>query len=707
MPRLVPALLPLLLAPVLALASPPDLATPLPGQTPHAFLPVAEADADAPPIDLAPVLAKLDSRFDAALAADPGLDEVVLSLNLDPEAAFALVHDRIATETYAGQLRDPGDVLTAGAGNDWDKSALLAEMLTRMGYAARLVSGPALPADAAPPARCGRPLGEETLAIGGLSPETADRVLGRASAAFAALDPLLAPADPAPLPDQPHVWVQYRRDGAWIDLDPARPDTAAGEAPAGVGAPATPPDPQRVILTLRAESLADGQLVGRDILSTSLDLPAAAHQSLLLLFGPATMGTAGKVVDALSVLDGQAGDTAAYLLVDGQPFKSEPFARPGATGAAEAGGDGGGPTTALTLIVTTTAPGLPDVRESRTILDLVPPDLREAAAQGASLTADQLSAPVLGMVLPAALESQRQIAITAGAASARRLAARTLIQVEGLPEMARRQETGDLAAEDLMSILELSGDRVAFLGESLLRAIPALDGACLVIDRPRVTILGWQITPDEAHLWIDWTLDSAGTRGGDARAAARLQLWHAALSAGLEREVLMTDQGLPSSALPLDAALTPLTGSADPMARDDLAAGFQLYAQAGSDLWWRIDPATGRADARGSLGNTFGLGGRGSGGMGPGLPRYRIRGSSVGRSWYLNAEEEAARNEALAAARRSDQVGKAAETLERRNRPGGNDYTLILTAVSIPISLALGAYVIYLSVDALVTWCNL
>lgn len=692
----------------------PDLSVPRPDAALPVFVPAAAAETRPEPVDLLALSTKVAGRLDAALAADPLLADRILGLDLDPQAAFAFVRDQIRTEPYAGQMRSPADVLVARAGNDWDKAQLLAEMLRRMGYATRIVAGAPQPV---PAGACGaRTLDGVTLGIGGLAPDTVQRVVGRAAAAYAALAPLLSPVDPAPLPEAPHYWVQIRRGAAWIDLDPGATANGWGDSPAGPGSPAEPPEPQRIVLTLQVESLVDGQLQLREILRQGIDLPDATSHALLLTFSPTRPGLTAGARTATAILEGQ--ETAlpnanAILLVNGIPVVSDPFVLPGVLPGPvpdDASAPAEGPTTGLTLTVVASAPGLPDLVETRVILDLLPWEARQAAAGGASLTADRILPPEPDSTLPAALQSIRQIAVTAGAASAAELAARTIGIIADLPAASDRRAAGVPLPEDLLDPLDLQASRIAFLGEAVLRAIPAERGACLTIDRPRVVIVGMQTGQDISHRWIDWTLDSAGTTGGDAQTLARLMLWHGVLAAGLEREILLTDLGLPSTAVPIDDALTPAGAPTDPMAAADAAAGFARLTGSTSGTWWRIDPATGRTDARGQTGNTIDFMGSGLGGsMGPGLPRYATPGSSVGRAWYLNPEEEAARAQLQRAALRARRIEEALASRDARyarNR-GGNEYIMIATMVSIPIAVVLGSYMAAEQIDVMLTWAGL
>lgn len=59
------------------------------------------------------------------------------ALGQDPQAAFAFVRDQVVTEPYPGVLRGAAGTLSAGAGNNLDKSLLLGALLAEGGHAVR------------------------------------------------------------------------------------------------------------------------------------------------------------------------------------------------------------------------------------------------------------------------------------------------------------------------------------------------------------------------------------------------------------------------------------------------------------------------------------------------------------------------------------------------------------------------------------------
>lgn len=241
--------------------------------------------------------AKVDrSAFDvAALAAKIGGD---------PLAAFAFVRDHIAHEIYPGVLRGPAGTLQAGAGNDLDRSLLLAGLLSgtshrvrfarctlRVELAERRVAamfGPsavgerdddiggafqdALTEVGLAGARsieivAARQQARQwlTSAIGGTAREDVEVV--RAALSRARLAPSVTAADPRILEDaKDHYWVQVARGETWQDLDTSVPGAPASGtlcAPGETFDSIPPAAYQTVTLSLRNEYI-EGQRLRQD-----------------------------------------------------------------------------------------------------------------------------------------------------------------------------------------------------------------------------------------------------------------------------------------------------------------------------------------------------------------------------------------------------------------------------------------------------------
>lgn len=165
------------------------------------------------------------------------------ALGDDPLRIFNYVRDEIAFESYIGCLRGPRGTLLALAGNSVDRASLLASMLQHAGQHVRFAHG-TLP----------EPLARELV-----SSMWADRPQPRADtntsdAAKAAVEKLVNSvqrdyklirdqlqkanvafnAQSSPSLDsliketEDHYWVQWSKNGNWVDLDPSFSDSTPG-----------------------------------------------------------------------------------------------------------------------------------------------------------------------------------------------------------------------------------------------------------------------------------------------------------------------------------------------------------------------------------------------------------------------------------------------------------------------------------------------
>ena len=665
---------------------------------PNAALPAPTTLPPRPLPDLS-VAPDMGDAFDRAKALyvhfrdlDPPIDARVLALNLDPMAAFTMLRDQVQSLPYDGHLRDPSSVFAAAGGNSYDKALALADLLGRMGYDTQLVTSDA-PSPVVPDMACGGgQVAAEEWELTRLGPEVLARVPLRASASFAMLKDQLSPTDQPQDPStQPHVWVQMRDGADWIDLDPWLPATHYGDHPQGAGTVLqTPPEAHSVSISVMAETLADGQLSQSEVLSAQLDMPMAAESLVALYFGANAEGAGGGLLKALDSIEGNAGQTAAFLMVNGEIQKGSPFNTPGRVVAAGDGffaGEENALTTGVLLTVTSHVPGLPDHSETRWVIDLLPPELRLPGAR--PLVAEDLLTPVAGQNLPAAMEGLRHFMISNGGTPLRFLAGEQAKQIVGFPAVNERTQAGGAPNPyDAIWAAWLEAGRVQLAAETLLRARPSHNGTCAVIARPRVMI--WGVAGggnDQVLHWLDWTIDDIALMGGDARSKAEARLWHGALQAALEKEALMQLILLPDDSVPLD--LAPMR----PIPADKLAALGLDGAQDGErgyltlsdgvmapNLWWRLNPGSGEADARGRFrGNEYGNYTNSTPNTGPRIPIYedprlaRLEGDAI---WREIQRQEARRLALQAAA---------------QPKCGGNEYMILTTCVSIPGSIAVGA----------------
>src|SRR5262245_27812557 len=170
------------------------------------------------------------------------IDKKATELGSDVTRLFTFVRNDIRTEIYAGQLRGARGTLIAGAGNAWDKAALLADLLRHHGRDVRFARGRLAPDGAAaqvarmfddanrPPTRAPVALPDAVLAQGrALQARIESRWRLAQADLLAALDRGgVALGKNAPVRDDvllaeasDHAWVEYRDGDRWIALDPA------------------------------------------------------------------------------------------------------------------------------------------------------------------------------------------------------------------------------------------------------------------------------------------------------------------------------------------------------------------------------------------------------------------------------------------------------------------------------------------------------
>ncbi len=566
------------------------------------------------PINLAEATVRALNLMDAASLTEPTLADRVLALGLDPKAAFVMVRDTVQSQPYGGRLRDPAEVFLAGGGNAYDKAAALADILGKMGYDTRLVVGnqpaPTL-LDPTPPALCNGNGRAEVNAwrLAGFGKSVMARIQTRAAASYAALRPLLAPVNQPAADTGPHIWLQMRDGGTWVDLDPWALQTEWGAHPMGPGTPLTDlPQAQSVLVTITVERLQDGQLIRNDVMAERLDMPDASGALVTLMFGPKISGLGGTQARIMAELAGGTGEIVANLMVNDRMNTSTAFAAPGAAAVATGflAEPGAQVTTGVWLTLTSTAPGMADHSETRTIMDLVPPALRGSDA----IDAAALLPAVDGGSMPMSLKGLRQIILSNGGTSQVLVAARKAIQMRTAYVRLVQDQTTAVAPLDTIWTSFLEAGRVSLAAETLIRAKPAHDGACLGIDRPRALIWGMVPAPqDQVLRWLDWALDDVAVHGGDAVAQAEARLWHGSVQAALEKEALMFLAQAPDTLFPLDIGTMAAGDGWGLDAQADRARGYVTVANPAmaANLWWRVDPASGRADARApNLGNAAG-----------------------------------------------------------------------------------------------------
>jgi hypothetical protein len=317
--------------------------------------------------DAAPLQLPVPRLFDLSHVESAN---VAVALGKDPSRIFQYVRDQIAYEPYAGCLRGPRGVLLAMAGNSIDRAALLASLLQQSGYRVRYARG-LLPEPLAQQLVASvwierqqlvplLPQGEAPAAVTAAA-DVFDNAIGRDAALLhdnleKAGHPM--PRESAVSPEslvkeaQDHYWVEWLRDGTWVDLDPSFATATPGQRHAKVeetfdALPAT--IFHRVGIRIRFEEYTGDKPSVHEVLrysTTAADLSGVD----VVLIHQATKpnGQAGSLLGGLSAPGQDTGQVKPVLLIRNQPITGLPFRLQGSGGAS--GGiegllGGGGETT--------------------------------------------------------------------------------------------------------------------------------------------------------------------------------------------------------------------------------------------------------------------------------------------------------------------------------------------------------------------------
>ncbi|MFQ5773029.1 MAG: hypothetical protein ACE5GS_00780 [Kiloniellaceae bacterium] len=260
------------------------------------------------------------------------------------------MRDQIAYEVYTGYLRGPRGTLLALAGNSVDQAALLGSLLEHAGHRVRYARGKLSEAEArkfvdsmwaerprAAPAESElAPEVEaalETLRTGvqrdyNLIVDHLKRI-GHEPGPEAATS-LASLAEEA----RDHYWVQWRKDGAWVDLDPTFDEASLGErfARADENFESFPEGLfHRVEIRVRLEEYIGDRSSERVILRRSAKAAELSGRDLALVHMPEHWkGPASSLQDAISTALEDTGRVKPILLVGneksevGKPFRQRP-----------------------------------------------------------------------------------------------------------------------------------------------------------------------------------------------------------------------------------------------------------------------------------------------------------------------------------------------------------------------------------------------
>lgn len=477
------------------------------------------------PVPRTPDLAHVDpAPFAAALAHDP-------------VRIFEFVRDQVAYEPYAGCLRGPRGTLLALAGNGVDRASLLAAMLASAKQRVRFAQG-RLPDDrarelvasvfveragaasAVPPAAGAGKAAADALAAGvsrdGRLLATSLREAGfPARAETTTLESLVREAGD-------HWWVQWWRDGEWVDLDPSFGSAAPGTTYVKAAATFdTLPEAlfHRVELVVRVEEYTGAQPSTRDVLkysATAADLSGA--DLVLVHVAERSRPGGGSGLGAFAPGSGATGQVKPLLIVNGQQVEGAPFWQKAPRASAGLGfggllGGGEEPAPAADVAVAVAesvqidfaAPG--GARESvvRELFDLAGPALR---AKGQTLQASEVAARSSGSRAPRLTETFHDLFFSTGALHGAHL------ENLALPPAPAPGDPVDVAAS-----LRLANVLLASTSDAAAGRIETPDrGVCRFYpDSPRVHIAGLTLDRNGMRLSMDLRRDRVRAVGSGVR----------------------------------------------------------------------------------------------------------------------------------------------------------------------------------------------
>lgn len=461
------------------------------------------------------------------------------ALGHDPVRIFEFVRDQVAYEPYAGCLRGPRGTLLALAGNAVDRSSLLAAMLGSAKQRTRFAQG-RLPDDRA------RELVASIFVEHAASVPPASPVPGVAKAAADAIAAgvtldgrlLAASLKGAGLPPRAeatsleslveeardHYWVQWWRDGEWVDLDPSFASATPGTAYATSAATfdALPETLfHRVSLTVRVEEYRGAQPSTRDVLSYSTTAADLSGTDLVLVHVTerSRQGAAGSGLGAFApAAAGVTGQVKPLLMVKGRPVEGSPFwprAPHRGSGLGFGGLLGGGeeaePAPEVAVAVAEflqfefVAPG--GARESvvREIYDLAGPALR---GKGETLKASDVAARTGGGGAPRLTETFHDLFFTTGSLHGAHFE-NVVLPADPTP--------GDLV--DVAASLQLANVLLASTSDAAIGriAVPG-QGVCrFYLDSPRLHVAELRLGANGMRLSMDLRRDRARAVGSGMR----------------------------------------------------------------------------------------------------------------------------------------------------------------------------------------------
>lgn len=298
-----------------------------------------------------------DVRYDIAARAR--------TLGAGAEPAFRFVRDQISFEAYPGVLRGAEGTYVTRAGNAFDRSLVLAELLRGKGVRTRFAMG-RLPRPQAERLfgrifETPRPLEADAVnaPLPSYSVDAAAfsaRLRARALRDYAVIRKALGntlPSRGSPSREdvlreiEQHIWVQAEVNGRWVDIDSAFADAVPGRtyATAERTVEVLPKEAyQRVTIRVISETLASGSLKTETALEFSTTAEELLDRQVFLTHTP---GGGGGLAGAIAGAATGGGDVWTPMLwVDGGVHLGKPIAfseqaKPAERGRPPGGGLGG------------------------------------------------------------------------------------------------------------------------------------------------------------------------------------------------------------------------------------------------------------------------------------------------------------------------------------------------------------------------------
>jgi transglutaminase-like putative cysteine protease len=577
--------------------------------------------------------------------ADPA--HFAAALGNEPARIFEFVRDSIAYEVYAGLLRGPRGTLLAAAGNAVDRSALLASILERAGQRVRFARG-TLERDRArslvlsmwaardePPQTTPEQPAAEIKAIAEILPVAARRDFSLIQGQMKALG-IQPQASAAPSLEslteeaRQHYWVQWFKDGTWVDVDPSFSDARPGQTYAKTdevlaALPASLAHQVRV--RVMVEEYTGSTTATREILTYSANAADLSAADLLFVHVPENWsGPAASIESAIAGAVAATGRAKPVLLAGAQHVSGEPILLKMATGGLGSvgrllGGEGTRRKTPLAvaefLEVDFIDPSGRKETVRRDIFDAVGAARRAA---GQALTADELKQLDSEHIL----DSVHSLFFTTGRLDAG--------HVPSTPSTAA-PSPADATPIDVRALLRRLQVAFAVVSDGLNDRVGTPDRAVILFypDSARLTIVDVALAGESLRLRIDLRRDRARAvamgpkpetvvlariqRGVVQGTLERLLLTYAVPSTGQAARVGLSTSvlfeaaqagGLSAVALPRDRARLGAV-PADARARLDaeIARGYVAIAPERAlsingvqrYAWWRIEPASGETTA--------------------------------------------------------------------------------------------------------------